>query len=214
METDALIEKLSAEATPVGRFALEKRLGAALVAGAAATFALMQFWLGVRPDLAGATHTFPFWLKAAYVISLAAGGVVLTLRLARPNGRLNALGILILIVPIFALSGISFVEFMRTTPDAWRAAWLGATARECPLRIVALSLPLFSAAIWAFRRYAPMDPTLAGAASGVASGALAAAIYALHCPETSPSFILTWYTLGVSLSGVAGALGGRWLFRW
>jgi len=32
--------------------------------------------------------------------------------------------------------------------------------------------------------------------AGFASGACAATLYCLHCPEVSALFILTWYTLG------------------
>ena len=66
----------------------------------------------------------------------------------------------------------------------------------------------------AFHRFAPSRLMMTGAVAGLAAGGLAATIYCLHCPEASPLFVLTWYTLGMALAGLAGALAGERLLRW
>jgi hypothetical protein len=40
------------------------------------------------------------------------------------------------------------------------------------------------------------------------------AVYCLHCPETEPAFIATWYSLGALLTTAAGALLGPVVLRW
>ena len=68
--------------------------------------------------------------------------------------------------------------------------------------------------VWALRRGAPENPTMAGAAAAFAAGGIAAAIYAWHCPDDSPLFVATWYTIAIAVVTGAGALAGRRLLRW
>jgi hypothetical protein len=56
--------------------------------------------------------------------------------------------------------------------------------------------------------------TEAGAAAGLLAGSAAATIYAFHCPESTPTFIAIWYTVGILLPALVGAALGRWLLRW
>jgi hypothetical protein len=74
-------------------------------------------------------------------------------------------------------------------------------------------LPL-AASIYSLRRAAPAHPAQAGAVAGLASGALAAAIYALHCTDDSPLFVGVWYTLAVLIVSAVGALAASRLARW
>ena len=52
------------------------------------------------------------------------------------------------------------------------------------------------------------------AAAGLLAGAFAAAVYCLHCPETSAIFVLIWYSLGILATSLLGALLGPRLLRW
>jgi hypothetical protein len=102
-----------------------------------------------------------------------------------------------------------------TSPaDQQHAVWLGGSWKYCPWRILALSAPTFIALVFAMRRLAPTRLLLAGGASGLLSGALGATIYGLFCPETSATFVATWYTLGILASGAVGALLGPRIMRW
>ncbi len=53
-----------------------------------------------------------------------------------------------------------------------------------------------------------------GAAAGLLAGAIGAALYATHCPDDSPLFVATWYTLAIGFVVGLGALAGSRLLRW
>ena len=55
---------------------------------------------------------------------------------------------------------------------------------------------------------------LAGAVAGIAAGALAATLYAMHCTDDSPLFVATWYTIGIGIMALAGSVLGERLLRW
>jgi hypothetical protein len=59
-----------------------------------------------------------------------------------------------------------------------------------------------------------MHPGLAGALAGLLSGTIGATIYAAHCPDDSPLFLMTWYGLSVAMMTLAGALLGARVLRW
>ena len=64
------------------------------------------------------------------------------------------------------------------------------------------------------RRAATTRPVAAGFAAGVMAGSVGAFGYALSCPEASPAFVATWYTLGIALTGALGAALGPRVLRW
>ena len=64
------------------------------------------------------------------------------------------------------------------------------------------------------RSAAPASPALAGAAAGLLAAASGAALYAFHCFDDSPLFVVTWYTLAALVVMAIGALAGRRLLRW
>ena len=55
---------------------------------------------------------------------------------------------------------------------------------------------------------------LTGALVGLASAALGAALYALHCTDDSPLFVATWYGAAALLMTGIGAILGARLLRW
>jgi hypothetical protein len=78
----------------------------------------------------------------------------------------------------------------------------------------ALAVPVFIAALVAMKRRAPTRLRTAGAAAGLASGATAAMVYCLHCPEMSPAFVGVWYVLGIAAMTLVGALIGPKVLSW
>jgi hypothetical protein len=98
--------------------------------------------------------------------------------------------------------------------SSWLAMWLGGSWKVCSLLVFLLSLPIGAGLLWSFRRLAPTRLRLAGAAAGLTAGAWSATLYCLHCPEVSAIFVLTWYTLGIAATALAGALLGPRLLRW
>ena len=64
------------------------------------------------------------------------------------------------------------------------------------------------------RGAAPASPTLAGAAAGLLAAAAGATLYAFHCFDDSPLFVVTWYSLATTLVVAIGAVAGHRLLRW
>ncbi|WP_395445953.1 NrsF family protein [Caulobacter sp. UC70_42] len=56
--------------------------------------------------------------------------------------------------------------------------------------------------------------TLAGLATGLFAGGVAATVYGLHCAENTFTFVALWYSLGVLSLAALGAAVGRWALRW
>lgn len=212
MTTADLIEALAGDAAPTVPIVAGRRVAWAVLAGAAAAFAILLVWLGLRP-LGEATHSAPFWMKAAYTGALALAGLSLTGRLARPGARPGAWPALA-ITALAVMVALAAIELSRAQPGEVRALWLGQTWNQCPFRIVALAGPVFVAVIWALRGLAPTRLASAGAAAGLLAGAAGATVYGLYCQETTAAFVATWYTLGVAACAGAGALIGPHVLRW
>lgn len=213
MNTDDLIEQLARDARPVRRGAMERRIAVGIVLGALVSGSLVIFWMGVRPDLGSAMQGFPFWMKWGYTLSLSAAALILVVQLARPDG--NALrGLWLAAIPVGLLAGLGLFELARTPSADWLAMWLGHSWMNCPWRVLSLAAPIFVGLLWSFRRLAPTRLRAAGAAAGLTAGAFAATVYCLHCPEVSAIFVLTWYSFGILLATLLGALLGPRLLRW
>ena len=213
MDTETLICSLGEDVKPVPRHAIGRRIAVGLGLGGLATVLLIGWWLGFRPDFDEAVRSYSFWMKWIYTASLSLCAIAATVQLARPEpARLRWLWLIA--VPITLLAAIGFVEMMRAPSADWLAMWLGQSWKQCPWIVLRLSVPIFLGLLWSYRRLAPTQLRAAGAAAGLAAGAVAATLYCLHCPEASAIFVLTWYTLGIGLAAGLGALLGPRLLRW
>ena len=211
MKTEALIEMLARGAGPAPRAVVARRLlpvaGLGLVASALLALAL----IGPIPASMYAT-TVP-WMKLAYAGALAAAAGWLTARLARPIGRLAVPRVVLLCV--FGAMGLLGLAALIATPSSDRlSTLLGHSWLTCPGNVVASSLPALAGSLWAVRGLAPTQPRAAGFAAGLFAGSVGALGYALSCPEVSAAFVAVWYTLGIGLSGLLGALLGPRVLRW
>lgn len=213
MNTDDLILKLSADTRPGATLGVGRRLAAGVAIGGACSALLVAGWIGLRPDLATAMQGASFWWKWGYTLWLSVAALAITAQLARPDTR-RLRGLWLLAVPILLLAAVGLTELARTPSADWVAMWLGRSWRTCPWRVLALAVPIFAGLLWSFRRLAPTRLRAAGAAAGLSAGAFAATVYCLHCPEVSAIFVLTWYSLGILLATLLGALLGPRLLRW
>lgn len=213
MQTDDLIRSLAGDLAPVSRRMAQQRIALGLGAGAILTLAAIGLRLGFRPDLGVAMLGFSFWMKWLYTASLAVAAVMATVQLARPEtSRLS--GLWILCMPLMVLTVLAGIELLLTPATSWRNLLEGRSEAQCTLLVFVLSLPIFAGLVWAFRRLAPGNLRLTGAMAGLASGACAATLYSLHCPEAAATFVLVWYTLGMALAMAGGALLAPRLLRW
>ena len=211
--TDDLIARLSTDLKPVRRMAMARLLVGATLLSTVVAIVAMNMWLGMRPDMDSAMATMNFWTKFTYTLSVALLGGVATLALARPDGRTRwpwyiASALLALLVIL------AFYQLIRAEPDDMMPLIVGGTSMVCPWRIVVLGLPILLGAILALRRFAPRNPTLAGFAAGIMAGGAGAWVYSFACAETGMMFLALWYTLGIVIVGVIGAVLGRFLLRW
>jgi hypothetical protein len=211
MRTGDLIRAMAADTAPrrpVGPVLAATMAGLALVVGAIALAVL-----GPNPEL-GAMMTGPLMLlRQAFPLLLALGAALLALRLASPGAGSGPTRLMLVAAAALA-AGVVLRELALVPVGDWGRAAMGGTARACLLSVSLIALPLLGGALRALARGAPIRLRATGALAGLLAGAIAAAIYALHCTEPSPLFYAAWYglaLLGVTLLGAA--LGPR-VLRW
>jgi hypothetical protein len=211
MKTDDLIDLLARGAGPAPRALAARRLAPAAGLGVAASALLAVGLFGPIPaDMYGSPAP---WIKLTYAVCLAIAAAWLTARLARPVARLVAP--LRAVLAVFAVMGaVGLATLFGADPGDRATALLGQSWSTCSWSVLALSMPGLACALWAVRGMAPTRPVAAGFAAGLFAGALGALGYALSCLEVSPAFVALWYTLGIGMSGVVGALLGPLVLRW
>lgn len=211
MKTETLIDVLARGAGPAPRFAAARRLLPAAALGVT-TAALLALTV-LEPVPAALFATPAPWMKLAYALALAAAAGWLTAALSRPVARL-ALPRRMVAAVMAAMASVGLGAMLLTPAGGRLAALLGHSSLDCPWNVLALSLPGLGAALWALRGLAPTRPRAAGAAAGLLAGALGAAGYSLSCTEASPAFVAVWYTLGIVLTALLGAVIGPRVLRW
>ena len=211
MKTDELIRLLSQDA-PV-RMPLGRVLWLALAAGIAISAAVLLSTVGLRHDLTTAIETGRVAFKIGVTLVLAVVAFGLVARIGRPGVPLKP-SALLLLLPLGLMVAAVGVELLVVPKDAWVARLIGRNAAFCLFFIPLLSLAPLAGFLAGLRQGAPESPGLAGAAAGLAAGAIGAALYAWHCPDDSPLFAAAWYTLAISFVIAAGYASGRRWLRW
>ena len=211
METEQLIRILAAD-NPRRSLSVGQVLSMALAAALPISLALFLSTLGVRPDVMLAMHNPFFDLKFVVTLSLMISAIAVSLHLSRPDAALGGwVGLLFVPIGIVAI-GIGW-EMMLPQRLPMIVRLVGSNSKTCLLAIPLLSLPLLAAALLALRHGATARPVVSGAFAGLLSAGLAATLYASHCPDDSPLFVATWYTLATLLVTAIGALAGARVLR-
>ena len=174
---------------------------------AAIAFALV---LGVRPDVALAMQTWRFNFKLVMTFTLAITSARLVWQLSRPAVDPRTAEMALAIAPLLVLGAVTY-ELLSVPEPEWLPRAIGSNSVACLLSISFLSL---ACAHYALRRGARLRPGFAGAAAGLLASALAAMLYALHCPDDSPLFGAIWYSAAIALVTAAGTIAGRRFLRW
>lgn len=212
LKTDDLIRVL-AEDGPSRNPSLAGRMAIALVVGGAAAAILFTLVLGVRPDIASALQTWRFVLKVALALLCCLFALWACARLTRPEMGLRDTLVGLSVAPALLVAAV-VIELLTLSPADWYARTIGTNARVCMVAIPLLSLAPLATVLAALRAGAPRSPLIAGAIAGLFCGALAATLYAVHCPDDSPLFVAVWYSLAVGIVMLAGALAGSRVLRW
>ena len=211
MKTENLVEALVADRA-TGKKTIPKTLAAALALGGLVSLVLFFIELGIRKDIGQALATWRFDLKIGLLVLalVSAFGLCWTLsgpvQSGRPVRRL---------LPLAALAAVAVAIELAILPrDSWAIRLVGSNALICLTAIPLLAMAPLVAALWALRSGAPASPALAGAAAGLLAAVTGATLYAFHCFDDSPLFVVTWYTLAAVPVVVLGAVAGHRLLRW
>lgn len=213
MKTEQLVELLASGDPAVDPQAALRRAGVAFGLACAVSLAFMLLQMGLLPTLREYLSLPMFWAKAAFSLGLAAAALAAAWRLAHPGVRVGRVA-LALAAPLVAMWALAAVALARAVPEGREALVLGRTWADCPGNIAMLSAPVFVAALWSLKGFAPTRLRLAGAAAGLLAGATGAAVYTLHCPELAAPFLGVWYVLGMLIPTALGALVGPRVLRW
>lgn len=212
MDTDQLIRTLAADnarrAQPVGVL-----LAMALLTAAPLSIAMFFMMLGVRSDFMTAMHNPFFDLKFAVTLALAISAMIVSLHLSRPQALLRGWGLLLLIPAGILAAGIGS-EMMLPQRVPMMTRLVGHNWRVCMTAIPVMSMPLLAGSLIGLRHGAPSRPAVAGAIAGMMSAGLAATLYASHCTDDLPLFVVTWYSIATAAVAAIGALAGSRVLRY
>ncbi len=213
MRTDELIARLAEDPTPVSRHATASTLARGLFAGAFVATAMTMIALGLRRDMPAAVVDWQYWAKFAYPLAFAVLGFFTVERLSRPGTRATSQAVMEA-VPFALAVVVALAQWWTAPVEQHHHMLFGHSYLICPWIILVVSLPVLVGMLWSMRQLAPTRPALAGLAAGLFAGATGAWIYSFSCNETSLVFVAIWYTLGIVLSGLLGALIGPRVLRW
>jgi hypothetical protein len=212
MDTDRLILTLAADnghqARPVGT-----QLAMALLVALPVAAAMLLVTLGIRPDFMSAMRNPFFDTKFLVTLALAIPAIVISVHLSRPEASLGRWIWLLLLSP-FILVAAALIEMTMPQRPPMMVRIIGKNSSLCSLAITVLSLPILAGTLFALRQGAPSRPALAGALAGLMSVGLGATLYAAHCTDDSPLFVMTWYTLAAAFVAALGALIGSRVLRY
>lgn len=211
MKTSQLIDMLAEGSGPAPRRIVRLRLSIALVLGVVFSSAISSLSLGLNRDLAGMGSALV--LKLVYVAGIAAGATWLTARLARPGATWGS-ALTSVILVFTAMCSLACLDWTQAGLNERAELLFGQSWTTCPWRVAMLAVPALVLGLLAVRGLAPTRLRLAGASIGLMAGGVGAFGYALHCPELSPLFVVTWYSLGMLVPAALGAALGPRLLRW
>lgn len=211
--TDQLIRELAARLEPLPRGIALRRLAFGASFGAVVSLVLFVGWLGAPFEAVNATGGAAFAMKLLYCVALGAVSYALLFILGSPGRSIGKTWLWILLAPVL-VGASALVELASVAPQEWSAILSGSTWHRCLVAVSLMSVPVLAAIFWGMRRLAPTRLRLTGLVAGLAAGSTAAALYALYCPETTATFLLGWYSLGILIAGTLGVLSGPRLLRW
>jgi hypothetical protein len=213
MNTDNLIAALAADAGP-GPLPQRRAWQAALGIGALVTIAAFSVSIGrVRPDIAAAVGDPRVLLKFVFTLGLAASAMALLRAMAMPGADIGA-RLAWLLAPVVLLAAGVAIDLASLPASSAVERLVGNNSMVCLVDVPLLGIGPLALLLLALRHGAPTRPTAAGFVAGLVAGALAATAYATYCPDDSPLFVASWYTIAIVGLGIGGALAARGFARW
>lgn len=212
MKTDDLIKALTADA-PMRQWRLTPAFAVALVAGLAVAVAVFQYRLGVRADAYESLATIRFPFKFVVTLALATPALFAVYRLTRPDGHLGRAALALLAAPALLATAVA-LELVNVPSELWKTRLIGQNSAPCMYLIPLMAIGPLAGMIGVLRYGAATRPRLAALAAGLAAAGLAATLYAAHCPDDSPLFVATWYTVATAIVVAVSLLVTPRLLRW
>jgi len=216
VNTDRLVDLLSANLEPVTGIRLGRMLFLIMVTGGAAAFALMLVTVGPRADLDSSAHLAWSALKLLFAIGVITTAAPQLLKSMRP-GLEKETHPALLFLPFSVAIAAALVMLFFVTPQGWSLMLRGATPASparCLLCILFFAAVPFATLVWALRQGAPTRLRLSGAIAGVVAGGVGAAAYAFTCTSDTIPFVAVCYGAAIALCAFIGAELGPRLLRW
>jgi hypothetical protein len=210
MRTEELIRALVADnKQPV--VPISRKLLIAVLSGMGLSAMLFAITLHVRADIWKAIGTVRFDFKLVATLTLAVTAALGLPQSARPQEE-SVSAWTLAVAPLLVAVAVAVDLLMG--PHEWLRRLIGQNALHCLVLIPMLSLAPAIAMLLALRSGAPLNPEAAGARAGLLASGLGATLYALTCPDDSPLFIATWYTIATGAVTALCAYIGRYALRW
>ncbi|MCW2286512.1 hypothetical protein M2323_004309 [Rhodoblastus acidophilus] len=212
MKTEDLIAALTAD-NETKAAPLSRTLALDLGLGFAASIAFFFAFVGLRDTFFISLDQPRFLFKFVFSLTMAASGLVLAWRLARPGANPGRAAKAVLLGPALVILA-SLVEMAVTPSGLWETRMIGHNALHCLTLIPLMSMAPLVGLFATLRHGAPTDGRRAGAAAALAAAGLSATLYAMNCPDDSPLFLAVWYMIATAIVVVAGWFAGGRLLRW
>ena len=203
---NSLIEGLVEELEPVRT--LKPKSGLAIVG----IITLIAATLGVRNDLMIGMADEMFFLRSGMLLMLGIATAMTVVNMARPGvGKLSRGWIWALITAaLFPLTAAIMSAINMPPVEALRPM----EGLKCLTVSGIAALAIGGGLTLWLRQGAPTSPERAGWLVGIASGALGAAAYNIHCPFNDIYYVGLWFTIPVIVSAIIGRLVVPHLIRW
>lgn len=207
MDTEDLITSLVEKHRPVPTAWIEWASLVVVVLGSVAAAFAIAATIGFRADLTQAFESGRIVAKYAFMLTVLVLSGHLYVRLSRPGHRLTD-EIVVLLLPmafIWIAALVQLLLYGEPTPAVLfgeKANWI-----LCVILVPLYAIVPFALLTYVLQKSAPTDIPGAGIAVGLFSTAIAATIYAAHCPCDTPVFVAIWYPLAFTVGGIAG----RWI---
>jgi len=211
MKTDDLIRALAQDNTPGHGMGMPRAL--AVSTGLLVSGGLFFGTMGLRAGLATPAVALAVAIKLAITLSLALAALALARRAVHPGQALGALKRL-LALPVIVLGLALVYDLSRYGFENAGARLFGSNYWRCMLAIPLLSLPLLAGLLYALSGGAPTDIDKTGLYAGLGAAGFGATLYALHCTDDSPLFILAWYGIAAAVVALMGRWAARRFLRW
>ena len=216
MKTDELLDFLSQDTVEV---APAPSFGFAVLAGVAASI-LALFLIpfvtafGIRPQYFTALGTGVVAFKQLLPIMLA----LLLLPIARtmiyPETDLNTSVFKRVWPYVLGVVSLFAIGFILQAPETRAMAMRGKSIPYCLTLVPVFALPIYVSILRYVRKGAPTNAMRAGLWAGLFAGAVGCAVYAFTCVDDNPMFWTWAYSTGIAISGVVGAVVGKFALKW